>query len=352
MFSKALANFEKRKTTTTIHMRRSKALNVKRHFLPEGITGIIIALYVYTIIYITTVNIPNDYLNTSQLYEEEILIDCTDGISSNISLIPKIIHQTFRPESEDELPPNMTKALHTFKYLNKDYEHRYYGNKAALQVLIDHFGADSDEVFAFENLTPAAFKIDFWRYAVLWLFGGFYADADMVLLEPLDSWIHTNATFVIPLEPSQPSFGLSVSFIGSIPRHPLLRIAMDMVIYNVKHKYYPSVPRRLSKRNWILSVFAVSGSVLMGKAFNRFMNEPEEAPHNLPLARQRSFQILGFCKKSAKSMDQHLMTEASPDDMTECKGMKVAQFRYEGYFEDRAGVPFTTLYRLKKVFKN
>ncbi|KAG2388537.1 hypothetical protein C9374_000701 [Naegleria lovaniensis] len=288
--------------------------------------------------------------------EEDVLLDCGDGLIPflNFNSIPKIIHQTFKPESEEELATEMRKAMQTMKNLNRNYEHRYYGNKAALRILTDYFGADSDEVFAFENLMPAAFKMDFWRYAVLWLYGGFYADADLILMEPFDQWVHANATFVIPVELAQPLFGLNVALIGSVPRHPLLRIAMDLIIYNVKNKYYPSVPRRLEKRNWILSVFAVTGSVLMGKAFNRFMNEPEEVPHNLALAQQLNFQFLGFCKTSTRNVDQFFTTIPFPENITICKGDKVAQFRYEGYFNDRpqGGLPFTTLYRLKKVYKN
>ncbi|KAG2388530.1 hypothetical protein C9374_000694 [Naegleria lovaniensis] len=265
--------------------------------------------------------------------------------------IPQTIIQTYVPASMDQIPLSMKQAMNSFKVLNPDYSHKYFGDDAALQILIDNFGNDSDEVFAFRNLIPGAFKIDFWRYAMLWLFGGFYADADMMLLEPFEKWISPNSTFIIPLE--KIGFGFHNGFIGSVPKHPILRIAMDMVIYNVKNKFYPSVPSLLKGQ---FQVLAVSGPILLGKAINRYLNEPDEVRHNLPLMREKRIQVIGFCSASPKEEDNFYTDQLSPpNELSKCLGNKVARSKYPDFeLEHKAATQtkhYDLLFRDKIVYR-
>ncbi|KAF0976718.1 hypothetical protein FDP41_004013 [Naegleria fowleri] len=258
--------------------------------------------------------------------------------------IPKIIFQSYIPSSEDELSDSMKKAMNSFKILNPNYTHKYFGDDAALNILIEHFGNDSDEVFAFRNLIPGAFKIDFWRYAMLWLFGGFYADADMLLMEPFEKWISPNASFVIPLE--KIGFGFHNGFIGSVPQHPIMRIAMDMVIYNVRSKFYPGVPNRIVPK--VHADLAVSGPVLLGKAINRYLNEPDEVQHNLSKIRSKNIQILGFCANENKDEDTYYTQSLSRN----CVGTKLAKVKFEQFQKEHEAKSstYTKLFQERKVF--
>ncbi|KAF0976719.1 hypothetical protein FDP41_004014 [Naegleria fowleri] len=275
-----------------------------------------------------------------------IRYDPADDLSNRI---PQTIIQTYKPSSIEKLPESMKKAMNSFKILNPNYTHKYFGDDAALNILIEHFGNDSDEVFAFRNLIPGAFKIDFWRYAMLWLFGGFYADADMLLMEPFEKWISPNASFVIPLE--KIGFGFHNGFIGSVPQHPIMRIAMDMVIYNVKHKFYPGVPTVLKGQ---FRVLAVSGPVLLGKAINRYLNEPDEVVHNLPLMKEKRIQVIGFCATSSKEEDIYYTDQASSSTTGSCQGNIVARVKYPEFMQENEEVTkskhYDLLFQAKKVF--
>ncbi|KAG2373775.1 hypothetical protein C9374_011864 [Naegleria lovaniensis] len=301
----------------------------------------------------------------SSLYPHALVpLDCTHEEELRASFpkppsnrqIPKIIHQTYKPSNENELPKGMRAAMASFKNLNCNYSYRYYGDEEALQMLMEHFGKDSDEVYAFQHLIPGAYKIDFWRYAVLWIHGGYYADADMVLRESLDSWISPNATFVLPVELGLPFFGFNIAFMGSVPRHPLLRIAMDMVIYNVKNKYLPQVPgEEGDEEPSFRATLAVTGPILMGKAFNRYLNEPDEAPHNIAKAECLQIQILGFCKLpyGPPSSSEFLTTIPNVENFDICEGRSVIRFKYPGYDSEQkySGEPhYVVQYHRKQIF--
>ena len=264
--------------------------------------------------------------------------------------IPKIIHQTYKPSEEEKLPKGMRVAMASFRNLNCNFEYRYYGDQEALQMLILHFGKDSDEVYTFQHLIPGAYKSDFWRYAVLWIYGGYYADADMVLREPFESWILQNVTFAIPVELGPPFFGFNIAFMASVPRHPLLRIAMDMVIYNVKNKYLPLVPGE-EEENTFRATLAVTGPILMGKALNRYLNDPDEAPHNLAKAECAQIQVLGFCQ--VYEGVEFISTVPNVDDFRVCEGQRVIRFKYTGYDREhkKSGeLHYTELYARRQVF--
>nr|CAG4719500.1 unnamed protein product [Naegleria fowleri] len=181
---------------------------------------------------------------------------------------------------------------------------------------------------------------------MLWLFGGFYADADMLLMEPFEKWISPNASFVIPLE--KIGFGFHNGFIGSVPQHPIMRIAMDMVIYNVKHKFYPGVPNtKVHPRH---SDLAVSGPILIGKAINRFVHEPEEVPHNITKILSKNVQIIGYCCHDF--FDEESFFALPLEDA--CEGTKLVQVKYPEFRQEHkastAQIPYGRLFVERKVF--
>ncbi|EFC45165.1 predicted protein [Naegleria gruberi] len=217
---------------------------------------------------------------------------------------------------------------------NLNFKYIYYNNDAVLQFLIDNYGENSDEFHTFNNIIPFAYKIDFWRLALLYKIGGYYSDVDSVLLKKeLNSLIENNATMILPVGYATEFvwFGFDFAFIGSVPQHPLLRIAMDMIIYNVKNKFIPQVPQRLNEI-WFFKYFTITGPVLMGKAFNRFMNEPDEAPHNIVKGRSLGIQFLGFCEVNGR---KYFTTIPHQRNIRECRGETVIQFAYDEYWEER-----------------
>lgn len=56
----------------------------------------------------------------------------------------------------------------------------------------------SEVLEAFDILIPGAFKADLFRYCVLFIYGGVYADVDMLLKTKLDMAIDDDIGFMVP----------------------------------------------------------------------------------------------------------------------------------------------------------
>ena len=48
-------------------------------------------------------------------------------------------------------------------------------------------------------------KVEIWRLAILWVYGGFYMDDDAVLGTKLDDIVQPNDRFIIAKEPGTPT---------------------------------------------------------------------------------------------------------------------------------------------------
>lgn len=67
---------------------------------------------------------------------------------------------------------------------NSGWEYKFYDDDAITEFLSTHFPPEILE--AFDAITPGAFKADLFRYCVLLIYGGIYADVDVMLEANLD----------------------------------------------------------------------------------------------------------------------------------------------------------------------
>ena len=155
-----------------------------------------------------------------------------------LNVIPKLIVQTAR-YSQNKIPPKMREAMDSFKTLNPGFEYYYLDDNAVNIFFLKYYGSESEEYWAFCNLVPGAFKADLFRYCFLYIFGGFYTDSDMVALTSFENVVDFKRDkFVTSLEKVE--FGLFQAIMASTPKHPILRVAIDAVIHNVKIKAKPA----------------------------------------------------------------------------------------------------------------
>lgn len=112
-------------------------------------------------------------------------------------LIPRIVHQTwFEPLQDDrEKYPNMSRLTESFRKSGWDY--KFYSDDDSVAFLDAHFPPAVRE--AYDALNPGAFKADLFRYCVLLIYGGVYADVDILLETSLDS-IPFDVGFMVPLD--------------------------------------------------------------------------------------------------------------------------------------------------------
>lgn len=111
-------------------------------------------------------------------------------------LIPRIVHQTWFEELNAEAYPNMSRLVESFK--QSGWEYRFYTDDAAAAFLRTHF--PPAVLDAYQALTPGAFKADLFRYCVLLISGGVYADVDIQLESALDISIPPDVGFMVPVD--------------------------------------------------------------------------------------------------------------------------------------------------------
>jgi hypothetical protein len=111
-------------------------------------------------------------------------------------LIPRIIHQTWYEEIEAKKYPTTGRLRESFR--QSGWEYRFYTDEMAADFLSTHFPAEVRQ--AYDALLPGAFRADLFRYGVLLVHGGVYADVDILLESNLDAVIDSDVGFMTPFD--------------------------------------------------------------------------------------------------------------------------------------------------------
>eukprot|EP00591_Stephanopyxis_turris_P002829 CAMPEP_0195523994 /NCGR_PEP_ID=MMETSP0794_2-20130614/23555_1 /TAXON_ID=515487 /ORGANISM="Stephanopyxis turris, Strain CCMP 815" /LENGTH=794 /DNA_ID=CAMNT_0040654123 /DNA_START=498 /DNA_END=2882 /DNA_ORIENTATION=- len=152
-------------------------------------------------------------------------------------IIPRIIHQTWFEPVTPESYPNMSRLIQSWK--QSGWEYRFYDDDAIESFLTTHFPPEILE--AFHNIKPGAFKADLFRYCVLLIHGGVYADMDVLLESNLDVAIKPNVGFLTPVdEPGTPvnhRMCLWNGLIAVAPAHPYMAKVIEIVVNNIRNRF-------------------------------------------------------------------------------------------------------------------
>jgi Glycosyltransferase sugar-binding region containing DXD motif len=111
-------------------------------------------------------------------------------------LIPRIVHQTWFEELTPSKYPNMSRLVQSF--VRSGWEYKFYSDDQAGAFLSTHFPKEIRE--AYDALRPGAFKADLFRYCVLLIHGGVYADVDIQLEAALDLAVAPDIGFMVPID--------------------------------------------------------------------------------------------------------------------------------------------------------
>jgi FkbM family methyltransferase len=178
------------------------------------------------------------------------------------NIIPNNIFLTWETKI-DTISPEMLNFINSWKKHNNNYKINFYDSSDRYNFIKDNFDFDVQD--AYNRLKPGAFKCDLWRYCILYIYGGFYADIDTKCLSSLDTLKQENIDFICPID-LNPNIGcqynLSNGFIGSIPKHPILKMCIDHIV-QVINKYSPN-------NNIIIS--NISGPGCLGININKYLN--------------------------------------------------------------------------------
>jgi mannosyltransferase OCH1-like enzyme len=133
--------------------------------------------------------------------------------------------------------PNFSRLAESWKRSN--WEYRFYDDDQAANFISLHFPKEVKE--AYDALIPGAFKADLFRYCVLFIYGGVYADVDVLLETNLDHALDRDVGFFVPLDSPGEESGHQIclwnGFMASAPGHPFLAAAIETVVNNIRNRF-------------------------------------------------------------------------------------------------------------------
>jgi mannosyltransferase OCH1-like enzyme len=156
--------------------------------------------------------------------------------NSKQSVIPLKIFQHWHTK---ELPPKMNENVLQLQKQNIEFEYYLYDDEDCRLFIKEHF--ENNVLSAYDSLIPYAYKADFWRYCVLYIYGGIYLDIKYQCMQDF-KLIHLTYKEHFVLE--RPSFwdddtyGIYNALICCKPGNKLLMDTIHSIVENVNNNYY------------------------------------------------------------------------------------------------------------------
>lgn len=177
-------------------------------------------------------------------------IECTNEYT-----IPHHICQTSKNRS---ISKNMLNAINSWRKQHKGYKYYFYDNIECEKFIIDNYTDKHLEVF--KGFIPGAFKADFFRYLYLYRYGGIYCDNKSICIKSLNKLLKDQEIdFITAIDkPVSKSF-LYNAFICCRPKHPVIKICIDICMKNYELKYSTS------------NILNITGPGVLGHALNRYL---------------------------------------------------------------------------------
>ena len=151
-------------------------------------------------------------------------------------LIPRIIHQTWFEDLTPDRYPDLVRLQNSWVATGWDY--RFYNDEDARLFVVKNYPKRFSD--AYDSILPGAFKADFFRYLVLLVHGGIYADIDVLLDSTLDSFVTPELSFFAPIdavgEELDEKFCLWNGFMGASPGHPFLVRTVERSLNLIEHR--------------------------------------------------------------------------------------------------------------------
>jgi hypothetical protein len=140
--------------------------------------------------------------------------------------IPKVIYMTYK-----NIPPKY--VFERWQNLNPDYRIDFSLDNDCIQFLQEHFGKEIADLFI--QIPQGMFKADLWRLCKLYIYGGVYADVDLVPYISIDKLIKYNNCFYSIMSKDVNSI-FQAFFITQI-KNPLLLQFILSFIQNKPYNY-------------------------------------------------------------------------------------------------------------------
>lgn len=148
-------------------------------------------------------------------------------------MIEKNIFQSWFTKDLNE---TLRSIIDRFKDLNKDYNYYLYDDNDMDNFVNTHYPGEISDCYNKLNIIVA--KVDFWRYLVLYKYGGVYLDMDSCINLPLNNLIEDKDEAIITAEGNP---GLYVQWALIFRKgHPILKKVIELIVDNIKTNKYPN----------------------------------------------------------------------------------------------------------------
>lgn len=185
----------------------------------------------------------------------------TDTPNYKSQQIPKKIAQTWFSEN---LSDELLYATETVKRQNPEYDYVLFSDEMCRSLIQTHF--EPNVLSAWNSLIPGAFKADLWRLCYLYIEGGIYIDIKTVATRPL-SPVMTQESEIL-LTKDQYDYDIYNGIIGSIPKHPFIKFAIERIVKQIEEKGMGE------------NELDVTGPKALGRAFNLWLGKEERSLYN------------------------------------------------------------------------
>ena len=162
--------------------------------------------------------------------------------------IPKIIHQTIF--SRKTLHPLFQENIDFLKRMNPDWEHRLYDDEDCRRFILRIYGKEYLDTFNAIDSVYGAAKADFFRYLLMYEYGGVYLDIKSRTRLPLTQVLTDTDHYILSYWDNAavgkfagcgfwPEYGVPSELqqwhIIASPKHPYLQAVIEQVKFNLDH---------------------------------------------------------------------------------------------------------------------
>jgi mannosyltransferase OCH1-like enzyme len=135
-----------------------------------------------------------------------------------------------------DLHPEIREVINKIQRLIPEYNYHLYLDQDMDKFVNEHFPREIADCYNRLNIIVA--KVDFWRYLILYKYGGVYLDMDSTIEVPLNDLIQNEDCAIITAE-NNPNMFVQWALIFS-KGHPILKKTIELICQNIKSNRYPN----------------------------------------------------------------------------------------------------------------
>ena len=214
-------------------------------------------------------------------------------------LIPKVVYYTwknnnFTQEIEDNINHN--------KKLCPNYKFVFYNYLKCNKFIKENF---SKQVYnAYMNINPlyGAMKADFWRYCIIYKYGGIYLDIEIKLTTNLDNIIQPHHECILDkpnylelyrIFYNQPAYEQWLLIYK--PKHPYLKKLIKYITMKINNNYLPTLSKvKFNLTNCKQAILKITGPDIYTKIINSYIKKNKTIHHIIPFNSFANYNYLGL----------------------------------------------------------